>query len=99
MKSATAKKIKEAIEKHRPDLSCAVYDNRLYTIEDDFPSALKNAREFMVNNAFNVNIMVVSTSGQGDNQLILSVEPALPGASILFNALQASLNQKPEDES
>jgi len=86
MKSPTARRIKEAIAKVRPDLSCTVFDHGLFTFDDHFEDELRRVKQDAVNSQHDVCVIVIGT-GTGDEPLTIQIEPALPGASIIFNAV------------
>ena len=86
MKSPMARRIENAIEKVRPDLSCTVFDHGLFTFDDNFEEELRRVRQDAAKSSHDVCVIVIGT-GTGDKPLTVQIEPALPGASIIFNAV------------
>ena len=86
MKSPTARIIEKAIEKVRPDLSCTVFDHRLFTFDDHFDDELLRVRQDAAKSTHDVCVIVIGT-GTGDKPLTMQIDPSIPGASIIFNAV------------
>ena len=86
MKSPVARLIESAIKKVRPDLSCAVFDHELFAFDDHFEKALRVVMHDAVNSWYDVCVIVIGT-GVCDEPLTIQVEPAIFGASIIFNAV------------
>lgn len=97
MKSPMARLIQDAIKKTRLDLSCTVFDHELFAFDANFDAALQQVKQDAASSPHDVCVIVVGT-GTDQAPLTVQVEPALPGAPIIFNAVtaylaQAALNQ------
>jgi hypothetical protein len=91
MKSPTAQLIARAIAKVRPDLSCMVFDHELFAV--DMRGHLADGLRSMAKESHhNVCVIVIGT-GTAREPLTITIEPALPGASVIFNAVTDYLGE------
>lgn len=91
MKSPIAKAIKRGVEKS--GLSCTIFDHELFTCDSHFQDSLSRVLVDAKSNDYDVSVVVIGTGK--DEQLIVQVEPALPGASIIFKAITDGLSDSP----